>query len=166
MGSLASSVESHVKPMKGSAPHAGQATKMQNRCSANKVKLEPVFNFLPQCPDTAAFLRNLEALPKDERHACLMVTGPEVTATLAQLVSCVGCRRAVENLYQVPSRERIKEGKDRRATDEREESEIITTFASVERKRKNLREEEGKERKGGGGGEERRDLEKKERGEE
>ena len=56
---------------------------------------------LPQCPDTTAFLRNLEALPKDERHACLMVTGADVTATLAQLVSCVGCRRAVENLYQV-----------------------------------------------------------------
>ena len=31
----------------------------------------------------------------------IKVTGPEVTATLAQLVSCVGCRRAVENLYQV-----------------------------------------------------------------
>ena len=32
-------------------------------------------DFDAQCPDTAAFLRNLEALPKDERHACLMVTG-------------------------------------------------------------------------------------------
>ena len=34
----------------------------------------------------------------------IKVTGPEVTATLAQLVSCVGCRRAVENLYQVVMR--------------------------------------------------------------
>ena len=36
----------------------------------------------------------------------IKVTGPEVTATLAQLVSCVGCRRAVENLYQVVVRSR------------------------------------------------------------
>ena len=81
---------------------------MQNRWKQVKIKTD--FDALPQCPDTAAFLRNLEALPKDERHACLMVTGTEVTATLAQLVSCVGCRRAVENLYQVLGKKEIKEG--------------------------------------------------------
>ena len=45
---------------------------------------ETDFDALPQCPDTAAFLRNLEALPKDERHACLMVTGTgrSVSSTL------------------------------------------------------------------------------------
>ena len=79
------------------------------------------FDALPQCRDTAAFLRNLEALPKDERHACLMVTGAEVTATLAQLVSCVGCRRSVENLYQVLEERDSKRGKG----DEKERSEGI-----------------------------------------
>lgn len=40
-----------------------------------------------------------------------MVTGAEVTATLSQLVSCVGCRRSVENLYQVLEKRKVKGGK-------------------------------------------------------
>ena len=79
----------------------GASNKNAKQVKTMEVKIETDFDAVPQCTDTAAFLRNLEALPKDERHACLMVTGTEVTATLAQLVSCVGCRRAVENLYQV-----------------------------------------------------------------
>ena len=106
MGSPVKYVENHFKPLKSSAPRVVQATKMQNRYWVTKITecmaLGTDFDALSQCPDTAAFLRNLEALPKDERHACLMVTGAEVTSTLAQLVSCVGCRRSVENLYQVP----------------------------------------------------------------
>ena len=53
-----------------------------------------------KCPDSSTFLRNLESLRKDERHACLRVTGSEIMTSLAQIVSCVGCRRSVENLYQ------------------------------------------------------------------
>ena len=40
------------------------------------------------------------SLSKDEVVACLMVTSGEVASTLAGLVSCVGCRRSVETLYQ------------------------------------------------------------------
>ena len=117
-----------------------------------EVKIKTDFDAPPQCPDTAAFLRNLEALPKDERHACLMVTGTEVTATLAQLVSCVGCRRAVENLYQVLGKKESKEGKEkRRDTEEREQRKRevwkrkikteLTIFEIFGRKGKNWREE-------------------------
>ena len=52
------------------------------------------------CPDSSTFLRNLESLRKEERHACLRVTGSEIMTSLAQIVSCVGCRRSVENLHQ------------------------------------------------------------------
>jgi hypothetical protein len=40
------------------------------------------------------------SLGKDEATASLMVTPSEVVTTLAQLVTCVGCRRSVEALYQ------------------------------------------------------------------
>jgi len=50
--------------------------------------------------DWANFLRNYRSLGKDEAAASLMVTSSEVMTTLAQCVSCVGCRRSVESLYQ------------------------------------------------------------------
>jgi len=50
--------------------------------------------------DCGNFLRNYRSLGKDEATASLMVTPSEVVATLAQLVTCVGCRRSVETLYQ------------------------------------------------------------------
>ena len=53
-----------------------------------------------QCPDSSSFLRSLKSLPKDERHTYLRASRSEVKATLSQLVSCVGCRRSVENLHQ------------------------------------------------------------------
>ena len=43
------------------------------------------------------------SLSKDEVVACLMVTTGEVVSTLSGLVSCVGCRRSVETLYQTLS---------------------------------------------------------------
>ena len=43
---------------------------------------------------------SLCSLGKDEATASLMVTPSEVVTTLAQLVTCVGCRRSVEALYQ------------------------------------------------------------------
>ena len=53
-----------------------------------------------KCPDSLTFLRNLESLKKEERQACLRVTSAEIMASLARIVSCVGCRRSVENLHQ------------------------------------------------------------------
>jgi len=50
--------------------------------------------------DWANFLRNYRSLGKDETTASLMVTPTEVMTTLSQVVSCVGCRRSVEALYQ------------------------------------------------------------------
>ena len=100
-----------------------------------EVKIKTDFDAPPQCPDTAAFLRNLEALPKDERHACLMVTGTEVTATLAQLVSCVGCRRAVENLYQVLDKNESKEG-ERKEKGHRTPVPLLLSSASEEREKR------------------------------
>jgi len=50
--------------------------------------------------DWTSFLRNYKSLGKDEATASLMVTPGEVGATLSQLVTCVGCRRSVESLYQ------------------------------------------------------------------
>ena len=45
----------------------------------------------------------LFSLSKDEIVACLMVTTGEVVSTLSGLVTCVGCRRSVETLYQTLS---------------------------------------------------------------
>jgi len=53
--------------------------------------------------DKENFLRNYRSLSKDEVVACLMVTTGEVVSTLSGLVSCVGCRRSVETLYQTLS---------------------------------------------------------------
>jgi len=50
--------------------------------------------------DWGNFLRNYRSLGKDEATASLMVTPGEVVTTLGQLVTCVGCRRSVETLYQ------------------------------------------------------------------
>jgi len=50
--------------------------------------------------DCGNFLRNYRSLGKDEATASLMVTPSEVVTTLSQLVTCVGCRRSVEALYQ------------------------------------------------------------------
>ena len=70
-----------------------------------------------------------------------MVTGAEVTATLSQLVSCVGCRRSVENLYQVL--EKIKENGGKKGEGEMNGS-------RRERKRKQIKRKRSREGDRGG----------------
>lgn len=48
----------------------------------------------------ATFLRKYEALSRDEVTAALMVNFDDLSATMSNEVSCVGCRRSVENMLQ------------------------------------------------------------------
>jgi len=50
--------------------------------------------------DWCNFLRNYRSLDKDEVIACLKATPEEVITTLKHMVTCVGCRRSVEALYE------------------------------------------------------------------
>ena len=115
-------VENHTRHIRSSAPHAGRAARVWNRsnksfyllwklgsdhnlnsvsvswyCCLSPKPWSPAKRRAARLPDGNLFLIKVDFHYSDN----IKVTGPEVTATLAQLVSCVGCRRAVENLYQV-----------------------------------------------------------------
>jgi len=49
--------------------------------------------------DVEIFKRNYASLDKDELSAAVMVTWHDVLPSMAQTVSCVGCRRSIEHLF-------------------------------------------------------------------
>ena len=128
--------ENHTRHIRSFAPHAGRVAKEWNRSNKSFYLLKKFgsdFNLIsvpvswycclspkPWSPAKRRAARlpdgNLPLIKVDFHYRDdIKVTGPEVTATLAQLVSCVGCRRAVENLYQVVmgSSEEIRFGEEK-----------------------------------------------------
>eukprot|EP00088_Acartia_fossae_P033893 TRINITY_DN3477_c0_g1_i10.p1 TRINITY_DN3477_c0_g1~~TRINITY_DN3477_c0_g1_i10.p1 ORF type:complete len:780 (+),score=258.71 TRINITY_DN3477_c0_g1_i10:58-2397(+) len=49
--------------------------------------------------DVQMFLRNYNCLEKDEVAGALMLTWADILPSLGQLITCVGCRRSIENLF-------------------------------------------------------------------
>jgi len=60
-----------------------------------------------QPEDVQALIRNYNSLDKDELSAALMVTWADMVSSVSQTISCVGCRRSVENLFHT-----LKESSD------------------------------------------------------
>jgi len=60
-----------------------------------------------QPEDVQALIKNYNSLDKDELSAALMVTWADMVSSVSQTISCVGCRRSVENLFHT-----LKESSD------------------------------------------------------